>query len=52
MLAQESDKKSNTTSVAIDSKTLFKSETSVAISHENDLYTLRITKNNKLILTK
>ncbi|MGE4418723.1 MAG: hemin uptake protein HemP [Sulfurimonas sp.] len=36
----------------IDSKKLFKSEKVVKIIHDNQVYTLRITRENKLILTK
>ncbi|MCH9814750.1 MAG: hemin uptake protein HemP [Epsilonproteobacteria bacterium] len=36
----------------IDSKELFKKEKTVMISHEGTQYILRITKENKLILTK
>lgn len=36
----------------IESKELFKNETSIRIVHGNEIYTLRITKGNKLILTK
>ncbi len=52
MLAAQSNEKPVVAPKTIDSKTLFKSETSVTISHGNDLYILRITKSNKLILTK
>ncbi len=38
--------------VTIESKELFKNGTLVRIIHENGVYTLRITKTNKLILTK
>lgn len=36
----------------IESKELFKHETSIRILHGNEIYILRITKGNKLILTK
>lgn len=36
----------------IESKTLFKNDTAIRIVHGNETYTLRITKGNKLILTK
>lgn len=36
----------------VDSEELFKGETTVQIRHENVIYILRITKGNKLILTK
>lgn len=37
----------------VDSRSLFRSDAStVAISHGDTLYTLRITRDNKLILTK
>lgn len=36
----------------IDSKELFKGEKIVRIIHANQVYTLRITRENKLILTK
>ncbi|OYZ34847.1 MAG: hypothetical protein B7X89_08890 [Sulfuricurvum sp. 17-40-25] len=36
----------------IDTKELFKKATSIFIIHGSDKYTLRITKSNKLILTK
>lgn len=38
--------------VVIESKELFKNDNSVRIVHGNEIYTLRITKGNKLILTK
>lgn len=36
----------------IESKQLFKNDNSIRILHGNEVYTLRITKGNKLILTK
>lgn len=36
----------------IESRKLFKNESSIRIVHGNDVYILRITKGNKLILTK
>jgi hemin uptake protein HemP len=36
----------------IESKVLFKDGSSIRIVHGNEVYTLRITKANKLILTK
>ncbi|WP_366882326.1 hemin uptake protein HemP [Sulfuricurvum sp.] len=36
----------------IDAKVLFKNDNSIRIVHGNEIYTLRITKGNKLILTK
>jgi hemin uptake protein HemP len=36
----------------IESKELFRNEGSIRIVHEADVYILRITKGNKLILTK
>ncbi len=38
--------------VSIESRELFKKGTSVRIVHGNEVYILRITKGNKLILTK
>lgn len=38
--------------VVIESKALFKNENAIHIFHGNEIYTLRITKGNKLILTK
>ncbi|WP_310440386.1 hemin uptake protein HemP [Sulfuricurvum sp.] len=38
--------------VVIESKELFKNENAIRIVHGNETYTLRITKGNKLILTK
>jgi hemin uptake protein HemP len=38
--------------VQIDSKKLFAATKVVQIVHENQVYTLRITRDNKLILTK
>lgn len=38
--------------IVIESKVLFKEATSVRIQHGNDVYILRVTKTNKLILTK
>ncbi len=38
--------------VSIDSKELFKKASSVRIVHGTEVYILRITKGNKLILTK
>lgn len=38
--------------IVIESKLLFKNETAIRIVHGNETYTLRITKGNKLILTK
>lgn len=38
--------------VKIDSKQLFTSSNVVLIVHNNQTYTLRVTKENKLILTK
>lgn len=38
--------------VVIQSKALFKNDTAIRIIHGNETYTLRITKGNKLILTK
>lgn len=38
--------------VVIESKALFKNENAIRIIHGNEIYTLRITKGNKLILTK
>lgn len=38
--------------VIIESKELFKSDNAIRIAHGNEIYTLRITKGNKLILTK
>jgi hemin uptake protein HemP len=37
---------------SIESKELFKKASSVRIVHGNEVYILRITKGNKLILTK
>lgn len=39
-------------STIIESKELFKNDTAIRIVHGNETYTLRITKGNKLILTK
>ena len=36
----------------IESKALFKNDTAIRIVHGNETYILRITKGNKLILTK
>lgn len=36
----------------INSKELLKNETSIRILHNNETYVLRVTKTNKLILTK
>lgn len=36
----------------VDSKTLFGAHNVVKIEHEGNVYVLRITKENKLILTK
>lgn len=36
----------------INSKELLKNETSIRIVHNNEVYVLRVTKTNKLILTK
>lgn len=52
MLKKESNKTTEVTMPILETKTLFKSGTSIRISHGIDLYTLRITKTNKLILTK
>jgi hemin uptake protein HemP len=38
--------------IVIESKTLFKNDHAIRIVHGNEIYTLRITKGNKLILTK
>ncbi|MDD3770839.1 MAG: hemin uptake protein HemP [Sulfuricurvum sp.] len=38
--------------IVIESKELFKNDSSIRIVHGNDVYILRITKGNKLILTK
>ncbi len=37
---------------SLDSKTLFDDKKTVRIFHNGSVYTLRITKENKLILTK
>lgn len=52
MLKKELKEVNENIEPVFDSKVLFKSGTSIRISHGNDLYTLRITKTNKLILTK
>ena len=38
--------------IVIESKELFKNDNAIRIVHSNEMYTLRITKSNKLILTK
>ena len=38
--------------IVIESKMLFKNDAAIRIVHGNEIYTLRITKGNKLILTK
>jgi len=38
--------------IVIESNELFKNDSSIRIVHGNDVYILRITKGNKLILTK
>nr|WP_240332159.1 hemin uptake protein HemP [Sulfurospirillum tamanensis] len=45
-------KKETTVSKKIDSKILFGEHCVVKIAHEGSVYVLRITKDNKLILTK
>ena len=52
MLKNESHKPNEATPPVLETKTLFKSGSSIRISHGGELYTLRITKTNKLILTK
>ncbi|MCL4431372.1 MAG: hemin uptake protein HemP [Epsilonproteobacteria bacterium] len=52
MLKKESVKTTEITTPILETKTLFKSGTSIRISHGDALYILRITKTNKLILTK
>ena len=37
---------------SLDSKTLFKGRSCIFIEHNGELYSLRITSNDKLILTK
>ncbi|MGJ8663884.1 MAG: hemin uptake protein HemP [Marinicella sp.] len=37
---------------ALNSLTLFRNQKVVQIKHMNDIYNLRLTKNNKIILTK
>lgn len=39
-------------SAVIESKTVFKNDTAIRFVHWNEIYILRITKGNKLILTK
>jgi len=39
-------------SIVIESKELFKNDNAIRIVHGNEIYILRITKSNKLILTK
>ncbi|HBM35574.1 MAG TPA: hemin uptake protein HemP [Sulfuricurvum sp.] len=38
--------------MVIESKSLFNNDNAIRIVHGNEVYTLRITKGNKLILTK
>ena len=38
--------------IVIESKELFKNDNAICIVHGYEVYTLRITKSNKLILTK
>lgn len=38
--------------IVIESTELFKNDNSIRIVHGNEIYTFRITKGNKLILTK
>ncbi|MGD9970799.1 MAG: hemin uptake protein HemP [Sulfuricurvum sp.] len=37
---------------AVESKSLFKEQSCIRIIHEGETYFLRVTRNNKLILTK
>ncbi|MBQ86687.1 MAG: hemin transporter HemP [Gammaproteobacteria bacterium] len=37
---------------SLDSKSLFKGQSCIFIEHNGELYSLRITSNDKLILTK
>ncbi|MCX6073863.1 MAG: hemin uptake protein HemP [Campylobacterales bacterium] len=52
MLEKILDKVNDAITPTIDSKELFKEGISIRIRHGNDVYILRITKTNKLILTK
>ena len=42
----------NNSAESLDSKTLFKGRSCIFIEHNGELYSLRITSNDKLILTK
>ncbi len=52
MLVHEIHKQNDEGDNIIESKILFKESSSIRIQHGNDVYILRITKANKLILTK
>ncbi len=44
--------KSKRFNLGLNSKTLFKDTQTVALKHKNETYYLRLTKNDKVILTK
>jgi hemin uptake protein HemP len=48
----QSETSSEYNSTVVESKELFKNGSSIKIIHGNEVYTLRVTKGNKLILTK
>ncbi|WP_395377155.1 hemin uptake protein HemP [Marinicella sp. W31] len=50
--AQEKQKISVSKPLVLDSKALFKVAKTVLIRHGSEHYTLRLTKNDKVILTK
>ncbi|MEW5832576.1 MAG: hemin uptake protein HemP [Campylobacterota bacterium] len=51
-MVTESSSSKEYNGTVIESKELFKNDSSIRIVHGNDVYILRITKGNKLILTK
>lgn len=51
-MVTESSSSTEYNNIVIESKELFKNGSSIKIVHGNDVYILRITKGNKLILTK
>lgn len=51
-MVTESSSSTEYNNTVIESKELFKNGSSIKIAHGNEVYILRITKGNKLILTK